>query len=122
MREHWPEYLMEAALLGLFMISACGFALLLEHPASPVHEAIPDGTVRRVVMGLAMGATAVLLIRSPLGQRSGAHMNPSTTLTFWRLGKVATRDMAAYIAAQFAGAIAGVLTVVLAGAGAPTSE
>ena len=37
---HWPEYLMEAAGLGLFMISACLFATLIEHPASPVRQAI----------------------------------------------------------------------------------
>ena len=37
MRRHWPEYLMEAAGLGLFMISAATFASLLEHPASPIH-------------------------------------------------------------------------------------
>ena len=30
---------MEGALLGLFMIAACGFATLLEHPASPAHQA-----------------------------------------------------------------------------------
>jgi len=118
MRNHWPEYLIEAALLALFMISACSFALLLEHPSSPLRQAIPNGVVRRIPMGLAMGFTAVLLIRSQLGQRSGAHMNPSTTLTFWRLGKVATPDMAGYIAAQFAGGIAGVTLMSLLTAGA----
>jgi hypothetical protein len=48
LKGHWPEYLMEAFGLGLFMISACGFAILREHPASPVHQAIPDATLRRV--------------------------------------------------------------------------
>ena len=33
---HWPEYLIEAACLALFMVSAAGFATLLQHPASPV--------------------------------------------------------------------------------------
>ena len=42
MMRHLPEYLMEAALLGLFMISACTFTVLLEHPGSPVRGAIPD--------------------------------------------------------------------------------
>lgn len=35
LRHHWPEYLIEAAELGFFMISACFFVVLLEHPASP---------------------------------------------------------------------------------------
>ena len=36
--QHWPEYLMEAGGLGLFMISACVFGALLEFPGSPVHQ------------------------------------------------------------------------------------
>jgi len=100
---------MEAALLGLFMLSACSFVVVLEHPASPVHRALPDALVRRLLMGLAMGSTAVALIYSPWGKRSGAHLNPSVTLTFARLRKVAPRDAAAYVAAQFAGGVLGVL-------------
>jgi aquaporin Z len=60
-------------------------------------------------MGLAMGATAIALIRSPWGRQSGAHMNPSLTLTYLRLGKIARRDAAGYVAAQFVGGAAGVL-------------
>ncbi|HYZ73146.1 MAG TPA: hypothetical protein VE641_08700, partial [Chthoniobacterales bacterium] len=37
LREHWVEYLLEAAELGLFMVSAGLFTALLEYPASPVH-------------------------------------------------------------------------------------
>ena len=106
---HWPEYAIEAGLLGLFMISACGFTVLLEHPQSPPHLAIPDPTLRRVLMGLAMGSTAIGLIYSPWGKRSGAHFNPATTLTFFRLGRVPRRDAVAYIGAQFLGGALGVL-------------
>lgn len=106
---NWREYLMEAAALGIFMISANAFAALLGHPASPVPDAIPDGNVRRVLMGLAMGATAAALIYSPWGRRSGAHMNPATTLAFLRLGRVAPADAAAYAVAHVAGGIAGAL-------------
>ena len=108
------EYAIEAALLGIFMISACGFTVLLEHPGSPARGMLPDPVIRRAIMGLAMGATAVLLIYSPWGKRSGAHMNPATTLTFARLGKVAPRDAAMYVAGQFLGGIAGVLAASLA--------
>src|SRR5262249_14103648 len=58
--------------------------------------------------GGAMGLTAILLIRSPWGQRSGAHLNPATTLTFWRLGKLGPRDAIGYAIAQVIGGLAGV--------------
>lgn len=106
--EHWPEYLMEASLLGCFMISACMFATLLEHPGGLGRRAIPNAFVRRTLMGSAMGLTAVALIHSPWGQQSGAHMNPATTLTFFLRGKVAEWDAAFYVAAQFVGGAAGV--------------
>jgi aquaporin Z len=109
MRAHWPEYVIEAAGLGIFMVVACVFGAALSHPDSGVVHALPNPLVRRTVMGLAMGLTAVALIYSPWGRRSGAHFNPATTLTFWRLGKVATRDAVAYVGAQVLGGLAGVL-------------
>ena len=109
LKYHWPEYLMEAAGLGLFMVSACSFGTLLEHPASPVRMALGDATLRRGLMGLAMGLTAAAIIYSPWGKQSGAHLNPSVTFTFWRLGKIETEDAFFYVAAQFAGGAAGVL-------------
>jgi aquaporin Z len=106
--EHWPEYLIEAALLGAFMVAACAFTVLLEHPASPARAALSDPLLRRALMGVAMGGTAVALLTSAWGKRSGAHINPATTLTFFRLGRVAGADALFYAAAQFAGAAAGV--------------
>jgi aquaporin Z len=105
---HWREYAIEGTLLGLFMVSACGFTTLLEHPASPAVRAVPDPFVRRFLIGCAMGSTAVALIYSRWGKRSGAHMNPATTLAFTRLGNVAPGDAIAYAGAQFAGAALGV--------------
>jgi aquaporin Z len=113
LKRHWPEYLMEAAELALFMISACLFVALLEHPASPVRQALPNPFVRRVLMGLAMGSTAVAIVFSPLGKRSGAHFNPAVTLSFWRLKRVSTADAAGYIAFQFVGAAIGVSIAAL---------
>ena len=106
-QRHWPEYLIEAAGLGVFMVSAGMFASLLEHPASPLHVAVPDPLLRRFMMGLAMGGTAAAIIYSPLGQRSGAHINPSVTLTFWRLSKIEPWDAVFYVVAQLAGGLAG---------------
>lgn len=63
-------------------------------------------------MGSAMGVTAMAIIYSPWGKRSGAHINPAVTLTFFRLGKIAPADALFYVLAQFMGGWLGVLLVV----------
>ena len=106
---HWREYAMEAAGLGLFMISACFFGVLYEDLASPVRQALGWPVVRRMLMGLSMGLTAIGIVYSPWGKQSGAHINPSVTLTFFRLGKIRKWDAIFYVIAQFAGALLGVM-------------
>lgn len=109
LRGHWPEYLIEAAGLGAFMVSASVFAVLVFHPAGALGAVALPPLARRALMGLAMGLTAIALIYSPLGQRSGAHLNPAVTLTFWRLGKVRGWDATFYVMAQLVGGVTGVL-------------
>jgi len=109
LRAHWPEYLMEAGGLGLFMISAVFFTTLLEYPHSPLHHLLPNPNIRRVLIGFAMGITAIGLIYSSWGKRSGAHLNPAVTLTFFRLGKIQCVDAVCYVLAQFVGGAAGLL-------------
>ena len=74
---HWREYLIEVAGLGLFMVSAAVMTTVLEHPSSPVRQALPGAFTRRVLMGLAMGLTAASLTYSPWGRRSGARSCPA---------------------------------------------
>ncbi len=109
LRRHWPEYLIEAGGIATFMVSAVSFTVLLEHPASPVRQALGHPLLRRALMGLAMGSTAIALVYSRWGKQSGAHFNPALTFTFWRLGKVRGADALFYVAAQLAGAVVGVL-------------
>lgn len=103
------EYLCESLGLALFMISAATFGVILDHPSSPVVEVLGESWARRALFGLAMGTTAVALITSPWGKRSGAHMNPATTLTFWSLGKVRTENAIGYMVFQFLGGILGLM-------------
>ena len=100
---------MEAASLGLFMIAAFTFGAILEHPGSPVRQTVSNPLSRRFLMGVAMGATAVAIIYSPWGKQSGAHINPSTTFTFYRLGKITRSDAFFYIVCQFTGGLAGAI-------------
>jgi len=56
-----------------------------------------------------MGLTAIGIIYSPWGKQSGGHINPSVTLTFFRLGKVSGWDALFYVGFQFIGGVLGAL-------------
>ena len=106
---HWPLYLIEAWALGMFMLSASVVTTELEYPGAPLGRMIGDPRLRLALIGLAMGSTAVGLIYSPWGKRSGAHMNPAVTLAFLTLGRISGTDALFYMLAQFAGGLLGVL-------------
>jgi aquaporin Z len=108
LRHHWPEYLMEAGEIALYMFLVCSFATLLLHPSSPLRDLIHTGIIRRAVMGLSVGSAVVAIVMTPWGKQSGGHFNPAITLAFYRLGKLAFWDALFYVAAQFAGAAGGV--------------
>ena len=107
-RSHWALYVFEAIELAIFMISACFFTVWLFDPAYPFFHLLPSSALRRLLMGVAMGATAVMIIHSPMGKRSGAHFNPSITLTYFRLGKIGRWDALFYMVFQFLGGVLGV--------------
>ena len=108
LRYHWPEYLMEVGELGCYLFVACVVATLLQHPASTVRQSISSGVARRALMGLAMGATAIAIVMSLSGKRSGRHFNPAIRFTFYCLGRVEFWDAWFYVIAQFLGASSGV--------------
>jgi aquaporin Z len=107
-RAHWRLYVYEGAELAWFMVAACVATVVLFGVASPVLRAVPSAALRRVLMGIAMGVTAVMIIHSPMGKSSGAHFNPAITLTYLRLGKIGGWDALGYVVGQFVGGVAGV--------------
>jgi aquaporin Z len=122
---HWRLYIFEGAELAIFMISACLSTVYLFDPAYPALHLVPSAAVRRLFMGFAMGATAVLIIHSPIGKRSGAHFNPAITLSYLRLGKIARWDAVFYVVSQFIGAVVGVAIAAIAlgrSLAAPTAD
>jgi aquaporin Z len=105
---NWRLYVCEGAELAIFMISACVSTVLLFDPSYPALHFFPNAAFRRILMGIAMGITAILIIRSPMGKRSGAHFNPAITLTYFRLGKIDAWDATFYAVFQFLGGVFGV--------------
>lgn len=109
-KKNWPVYFIEAWGLATFMISAVLFTIIVEHPDLPVRQSF-DGSpmLRRLFIGVAMGLTAIGIIYSPWGKKSGAHLNPAVTLSFLRLKKISNQDAFFYIMFQFIGGYLGVL-------------
>ena len=106
LRQHWPHYLAEAAGIAFFVACSGLLAMLIKYPGSPVHQALPDNELlRRGLIGLGVCCVLVLIVYSPWGKRSGAHINPAVTLAFWQLGKIKPADALWYVLAQVAGAI-----------------
>lgn len=110
-RTHWKTYMIEAWALGTFMVSACLFTILLQHPGSPVRHMVPSDEVRRGLMGLAMGLTLVLIVYSKWGKKSGALMNPAATLAQFQMDRISFPNAVWYILFQFAGGLSGVFLV-----------
>jgi MIP family channel proteins len=106
-RPHLAEAAIDGALLAVFMLVACALAVVIDHPAGALH--LDDPLARRALFGAGMGLTAIALVYSRWGKRSGAHLNPAVTLTFLRLGRVPRADAIGYVVAQLAGAALGVL-------------
>lgn len=118
LRRHWSDYAKEAFGLFCFMIGAGAFTTLFMHPGSPVNQAIPSDLGRHIGVGLLMGCVTAAIIYSPWGQKSGAHINPAVTWSFYRLGKIAWWDAIFYTVFQFLGGIVAPL-VLLALIGEP---
>jgi aquaporin Z len=109
---HWLHYAIEAWGLGTFMLVAGAVAVALGALPAPFASWLQQHPIAgRAIFGIAMGTTAASIVYSPWGARSGAHLNPSLTLTYALLGKLPKLDAVAYAVAQFAGGAVGLLIV-----------
>jgi aquaporin Z len=116
---HWAEWAGEFAGTAVLLLVGLSGLFLNFAPGSAVAAVLPSESVRLLLTGLILGATGLLVTVSPLGRRSGAHLNPSVSLAFWRRGHMHPSDLIGYVIAQCAGAIVGTLAARLCwGAGA----
>jgi aquaporin Z len=113
----WRDYLAEFAGTALLLAGGLSAVVLFFAPGSPLPRVIPDENVRRLVTGILFAGTGTAVVYSPLGRRSGGHINPAVTLAFYRLGKMSTRSALWYVAMQISGAVVGALAVRLAWGG-----
>jgi aquaporin Z len=104
----WRIYAIEAAGLGGFLFVVGVVDASLFAPQSPLDLFTTSEALKRLFVGIAAGLYLIGLVYSPWGKEPGAHINPSITLAFLRLGKIRAFDASFYIGAQFVGAVLGV--------------
>jgi aquaporin Z len=91
------------------VLGGCGTAVLAAK--------FPEVGVGLVGVALAFGLTVVTGAYA-LGHISGGHFNPAVTVGLWAGGRIPSRDVLPYIAAQLVGGVAGagILYVIASGA------
>lgn len=102
---HWTEWGCE--LLGTAFQLFLGFSAVafFEAPGAPGRAAIPSAGWRLVSIGACFGVLAAIVAISPVGKRSGAHLNPAVTLGFFARKHTHVADLIGYAVAQLCGAL-----------------
>jgi aquaporin Z len=104
---HLAEWLAELAGTGLLLLGGLSAICLVMAPQSWFAGAVPDQSWRLLITGALFAGSGLAVTLSPIGRLSGAHLNPAVTLAFWITRHVHPGDVAGYVVAQTAGAIAG---------------
>lgn len=86
------------------LFSGFGAVAAFESSRSPLTAVLPAWS-RLIVIGACFGLLAAAVAISPLGRRSGAHLNPAVTLGFALRGHTSPRDALGFVVAQTAGAL-----------------
>jgi aquaporin Z len=106
---HVVEWACELAGTALLLLAGLSAVALDFGDGSPVAAAIPSMSLRLLLTGALFAAAGSLIAVSPLGRRSGGHINPAVTFAFWVTRHVHPHDLAGYVGAQLAGAVLGVV-------------
>jgi aquaporin Z len=104
---HWRIWFAEAAGTALLVLGALSAVALVLGDGSPVDDVLSSESARLLLTGALVGGCVSLIVVSPLGRLSGAHINPAVTLAFRVVGRVSGHDVVGYLVAQLAGALAG---------------
>ena len=94
------------------------FALVFAGCGAVVTDAQRDGVLGAVGVGLVFFLVLLAAIAA-LGHVSGAHFNPGVSLGFFLTRRLPARDLVAYWVAQFAGAVAAALLLLVVWPGHP---
>jgi aquaporin Z len=108
----WPVFVSELAGTALLLLVGLSLVVLMFGDGSPITGVLPSEGWRRLITGFLFGTTGALIALSPVGKRSGAHINPVVTLAFRLMGKLDLRTTLGYVVAQLSGAVLGALPLL----------
>ena len=111
-RTPWELFLSEMIGTGLLLLGGLSLVIFVFGAGSPIAELVPSHTMRNVMTGFLFGSIGALIALSPLGEISGAHINPAVTLGFLLMGKFKPRVAFGYVVAQLTGALLGSLPLL----------
>ena len=113
-----PWRIFRAELIGTALLVLVGLSvvILMFGEGSPIPGVLASEGWRLLITGFLFGTTGALIALSPVGKRSGAHINPIVTLAFRLMGKLDSRTSLGYVVAQLSGAILGSLPLLAWGA------
>lgn len=89
---HWKEWLAELAGTAMLLFAVVTAKYWAVRAGSPVSDTPVAVAIIAAVAGLAVIAVAF----SPLGRRSGAHLNPAVTVGLWLQKVTGSADLAGY--------------------------
>jgi aquaporin Z len=108
----WQVFVSELVGTALLVFVGLSLVILMFGEGSPIKDVLSSEGWRRLITGFLFGTTGALIALSPVGMRSGAHINPIVTLAFRWMGKLDLRTTLGYIMAQLSGAILGALPLL----------
>lgn len=97
-------YLSEA--IGTFFMMLIGIsAIVVNFGTTFTPDSIPSANWRLLITGIMFAGGATLVVYSPVGRVSGAHLNPAVSLAFLLEKKIGFKDAAFFMIMQFTGSI-----------------
>lgn len=103
---------MRSARTSLIAEAIGTYCLVFAGTGAIVVDQVTGGKVTGLGISLVFGLIVIAMVYA-VGHVSGAHLNPAVTIGFYAAGRHPARDVAPYIAAQVAGAVAASLTLKL---------
>jgi aquaporin Z len=104
---HFAEWLSELAGTTILVFVGLSAVTLVSAQGSVVERLLLPESLRLLLLGVIFAVIIILIAISPIGRRSGAHINPAVTLAFRITGHVHPHDLGGYWAGQFAGGLLG---------------